>query len=355
MRARTTVSAMAVLDLYEFLRDRGIATEAQLLASGLNREALIDGSSDALPPQEQRLPEEQLLALWRIAANNTKVPQIGLLAGQTYNPSTRGVLASLLCHCGNVGEALQVFQYYIALMNPSERWETSVSDESLMLTISFAPDKDYPRPAVERSMAALVTWMEELTGISAAPTACKFAFPRPHYHLQYAAVFGEAVSFDGDTNCMRLPREVLDRPIRTANPYLKKILQERAHQALQKIESESELVNKVRQRIRASLDGGLGIDDVCRSLHVSRPTLYRRLKREGTSYRDLLAAVRKELAYRQIQQGQPVACVSDNLGFKDVSTFHRAFRRWFKQSPGALRAQTRARPQRGRGSGVFSG
>ncbi|WP_244068902.1 AraC family transcriptional regulator [Bradyrhizobium sp. Ce-3] len=335
---------MAVLDLYDFLRDQGIATDGQLLEAGLNRAVLIDGSSEALPPQEQRLPEEQLLALWRIAASNTEVPQIGLLAGQTYNPSTRGVLASLLCHCSNVGEALQVFQHHIALMNPSERWETSVSDDSLMLTISFAPDKDYPRPAIERSMGALVTWMAELTGISAAPTACTFAFPRPRYHWQYAAVFGKAVSFGGDVTCMRLPRVVLDRPIRTANSYLKTILQERAHQALQKIESESLLVNKVRQRIGASLDRGLGIDEVCRSLHLSRPTLYRRLKREGTSYRELLAAVRKELAYRQIRQGQPVACVSDNLGFKDVSTFHRAFRRWFKQSPGALRAQTRAMP-----------
>ncbi|WP_128971462.1 helix-turn-helix transcriptional regulator [Bradyrhizobium tropiciagri] len=143
---------------------------------------------------------------------------------------------------------------------------------------------------------------------------------------------------------MLLPRDVLDRPIRTANPYLKTILQERAHQALQNIEIESVLVSKVRQRIRASLDRGLDIEDVCRSLHVSRPTLYRRLKREGTSYTELLTAERKQLAYRQIRQGQPVACVSDNLGFKDVSTFHRAFRRWFNQSPGALRAQTRARP-----------
>lgn len=172
------------------------------------------------------------------------------------------------------------------------------------------------------------------------PAACTFAFSRPPYHRRYAEVFGRTASFGGDITCMHLPLDVLRRPIRSANAYLKQILQERAQQVLQNIETESVLVGKVRQRIRSGLHRGLGIDDVCRALHVSRPTLYRRLKREGTSYTELLAEVRKELAYMQIRQGLPVACVSDNLGFKDVSTFHRAFQRWFKQSPGALRAQS---------------
>lgn len=260
---------------------------------------------------------------------------------QTYNPSMRGVLASLLCHCRDVGEALQVFQHHIALMNPSERWLSSIRGGSLVLTISFAPDRAYPRPALERSMSALVTWIAEQTGIHVTPAACGFAFPRPSYHGRYAEVFGNALSFGGDISCMHLPSEVLYRPIRGANSYLKQVLQERAQQALQRIEIENVFVGKVRQRIRLSLHRGLGIGDVCNALHVSRPTLYSRLKREGTSYTELLAVVRKELAYQQIEQGRPVVCISDNLGFKDVSSFHRAFRRWFKQSPGALRARLR--------------
>ncbi|WP_420965291.1 AraC family transcriptional regulator ligand-binding domain-containing protein [Bradyrhizobium sp. B120] len=341
MRSRVTVSALAVLDLYDLLLASGAATKSQLLKAGLDREAMIDCSVGAPPAQEQRLPEAHLLTLWRAAANSTEVPHIGLLVGQTYNPSMRGVLASLLCHCRDVGEALQVFQHHIALMNPSERWVSSIRGGSLVLTISFAPDRAYPRPALERSMSALVTWIAEQTGIHVTPAACTFAFPRPSYHGRYAQVFGNALSFGGDITCMHLPSEVLNRPIRGANSYLKQVLQERAQQALQKIEIENVFVGKVRQRIRLSLHRGLGIGDVCRALHVSRPTLYRRLKREGTSYTELLAAVRKELAYQQIEQGQPVVCVSDNLGFKDVSSFHRAFRRWFKQSPGALRARLR--------------
>lgn len=335
----TTVSAVAVLDLHELLLVRGAATEAEMEAAGLDRETLVDRSSAALPVQEQRLHESRLLALWQIAARSKDVPHIGLLVGQAYNPSTRGVLASWLFQCNHLGEALQVFQNHIALMNPSESWTASETKDSLLLAFSFAPDKNYPRAAIERSMSALLRWTKEMTGAPIVPSACEFAFSRPSYPELYSEVFGENVRFECERNCIHLPREFLHRPIHSANAYLKQILEERALQTFQQLDVTSELSGKVRQRIQSELHLGLRIDRICESLHVSRPTLYRRLKREGTCFTELVETVRKDMAYKQIRQGLPVASVSDGLGFKDVSTFHRAFRRWFNQSPGECRVQ----------------
>ncbi len=196
------------------------------------------------------------------------------------------MLASWLFHCDDLGEALRVFQRHIALMNPSESWMLDVDGDSLSLTISFAPGKAYPRAAVERSMTALTTWARELTGVPLVPTACEFAFSRPPYLASYTGIFGPNMGFDCDRNCIRLPQEILRRPIRSANSYLKQILEERARQALEKLEGESELIDKVRQRILSNLHLGLSIEEVCNALHVSRPTLYRRLKREGTVTRN---------------------------------------------------------------------
>jgi len=68
---------------------------------------------------------------------------------------------------------------------------------------------------------------------------------------------------------------------------------------------------------------------VCAALHLSRPTLYRRLKQDGTSYSELLENIRKDLARQHLQQGLAPAAISEALGFKDISTLHRAFKRWF--------------------------
>ena len=78
---------------------------------------------------------------------------------------------------------------------------------------------------------------------------------------------------------------------------------------------------------------GSSIERVCQALHVSRATLYRRLKQEGTSFTELLSSLRKARASQLIQQGLPAFAISDELGFKDVSTYHRACKRWFGMAP----------------------
>lgn len=340
MRGTTYVSAVAVLDLHDLLLAMGVATPAQMHAAGLNRDALIDSSSTALPMQEQRLDESFLLALWRLAASNPQVPHIGLVVGQTFNPATRGMLASWLFQCTQAGEALDVFQKHIALMNPSESWAVSVTEDNLSLELAFAPNKHYPQAAIERSMSALLRWSQELTGEPVVPNACEFAFAQPAYHDLYVEIFGTNLRFDGERNCLHLPRAFLRRPIHSANSYLKQVIEERALRTFQQLQVKGELLGRVRQLIQENLQSGVSIEQACQALHVSRPTLYRRLKQEGTSFTELVTSVRKDLAYKQIRQGLAVAAVSEGLGFKDVSTFHRAFKRWFNQSPGLFRAHT---------------
>lgn len=334
MGKTTRVSAVAVLDLYDLLLQLGAVTQAQLHAAGLNRTALLDHCNSALPLQEQRLDEALLLALWQLASSNPQIPHIGLLIGQTFNPDSRGVLASWLFQCQRAGEALHVFQQHIALMNPSERWTLDETGDELVLQFTFAPDKHYPQAAIERSMSALLRWNEEMTGVCVVPSTCEFSFARPAYHERYVEIFGPNLHFERGRNCLRMSRAFLHNPIRSANRYLEHVLAERALQAYQQLQNKDELLGKVRQLIEADLQQGACIERVCQALHVSRPTLYRRLKQEGTSFTELLSSLRKARASQLIQQGLPAFAISDELGFKDVSTYHRACKRWFRQQPG---------------------
>jgi AraC-like DNA-binding protein len=71
---------------------------------------------------------------------------------------------------------------------------------------------------------------------------------------------------------------------------------------------------------------------------MSPRSLQRRLHEQGRSLQSLLGELRVELARRYLAEpGESVSEVAFLLGFSEVSTFHRAFRRWTGQTPGEYR------------------
>ncbi len=319
---------MAVLDLHDQLLQLNVVTLAQMRAAGLHRERLIDASTAAPPMQEQRIEESRLLALWQVAISNPNVAPIGLLLGQQIDPDARGVLASWLLQCARVDEAFAIFVDHIALMNPSECWQACDGENGLELVFSFAPGKPYPQAASERSMSALLHWHRAFTGVQVVPSACDFTFPEPAYVQHFFDVFGRNLRFSRPRNCLYLPSSFLHHPIQGANPYLKRLLQERALHTHAQLQRDTVLVSRVRTLIQQNLPRGAGIEQVCAALHLSRPTLYRRLKQDGTSYSELLEAIRQKLAEQYSQQGMAAGPISEALGFKDIGTLHRALKRW---------------------------
>lgn len=85
-------------------------------------------------------------------------------------------------------------------------------------------------------------------------------------------------------------------------------------------------------------DGTSSIGDVAKRLATSSRTLQRRLAEIGTSHADLLDETRTELARRYLgERSLSIPEVAFLLGYADVPTFHRAFKRWTQRTPGEHR------------------
>ncbi len=73
----------------------------------------------------------------------------------------------------------------------------------------------------------------------------------------------------------------------------------------------------------------LRADSVASELGMSGTTLRRRLRADHTSYQFLLDRARQYRCEQQLQRvWRPGKCMADELGYLEVNSFYRAFRRW---------------------------
>jgi len=93
--------------------------------------------------------------------------------------------------------------------------------------------------------------------------------------------------------------------------------------------------------------GGTSVELTADRLGLSVRSLQRCLERQGTSYSDVLEETRYELARSLLMNPTlKVVCVSRRLGYRDPSSFSRAFARWAGCSPRQYR--TSCEHRRGR-------
>lgn len=79
--------------------------------------------------------------------------------------------------------------------------------------------------------------------------------------------------------------------------------------------------------------GELSKEFVADKLKINPRTLQYRLKKRGTSFKEVLAKTRLELAETYLKQQKGVSEIAHLLGYTDTSNFCRAFKNWTGKSP----------------------
>lgn len=105
-------------------------------------------------------------------------------------------------------------------------------------------------------------------------------------------------------------------------------------------------IDAICRLIETLLPGGYPvIDEVAQLLQVSPRTLQRLLNEQGCSYSGLVERCRSRLACESLRQTQdPVRDIAALLGYRDTSSFSRAFRRWTGTAPRDFRNQSLGQP-----------
>jgi AraC-like DNA-binding protein len=102
--------------------------------------------------------------------------------------------------------------------------------------------------------------------------------------------------------------------------------------------TRSDEAHSIKEWIRSAAQLGPDVSlpelrAVAQHFCITPRTLQRRLRECGTTFRQLSNEVRLELANEQLASSATVLQVAEAAGFAEVSSFHRAFKRWTGQTP----------------------
>jgi AraC-like DNA-binding protein len=312
------------------------------VAQGASREALLQNvglTSDTLTIPEARVSYVQFAMLVNNALRLTGNPALGLDFGRNVHLSHMGVLGLAVMSSPNAGAAFDMgLRYYRAL---APAWDLTLrvnGDEGVFTARETIPLNPFLEFATEALLAAVDGQGRFLLGRKLPVRQLRLNYPKPRHAARYAEMVDAPILFDQDVTESTFDANVLKEPLSSADPATAKLAEQYCAAQVSVALSLEGLVAQVRRVLDSQQGRPPTVHDVARALQTSERSLKRGLQGMGTSYQELLdearsARARAWLSYTEMTTSQ----IAEQLGFGDVRSFRRAFKRWTGQTPNSLR------------------
>lgn len=316
------------------LRRRHIDPEPLLAATGID---IADTAS--------RIPVDRYAALYNLLNREFDDEGFGLFA-QPMRVGSFEFLCRACLSAPTLAEALTRASRFLHVVLPdlavSIRRRHGHAELAIAETrkLADAPDEHGRVFAFEwllRLLHGLACW---LAGRSLALDSVIFPYRRPAHAGDYALIFTEDSRFAPTvpggigTLVASFNANLLELPIRRDEAALAAFLDGAPGKITMLYRRDREMVIRVRDLLRAALPGTPGLEEIASRLHLSSRSVHRRLEEEGSSYRAIKDALRRDMALARLSKtDDPVGRIAADLGYTDTSAFYRACVTWTGMSP----------------------
>lgn len=315
---------------------KGIPAKTCLRGTGLAPEDLSDPAVEVSATQE-------IAVIANVLRAAGDPPGLGVEAGTLFRLTAYGIWGFALVSSPTLRSAIEAGLRFVDLTAAlSEISAREVGAETeLVLDVRDLPP-EVRRFVLERDSAAIQTIQRDLFASPLPIGRISFAFPEPPPEAlrQYDEVFGIRPEFGAGETIVALEAGLLDAPLPQANEITAAVTLQQCRELLERREARSGVSGRVRDILLGQLSAPPDATEVATELHMSDRTLRHRLAAEGTTFRALLDEVRERLAEELlVKGGMSVAETARRLGYREVSSFSQAFRRWKGMGPRDYRKQ----------------
>lgn len=250
-----------------------------------------------------------------------------------------------LIQAPTVGKALQQSLEYFELFLRDIRSEVQVQGKRVVVLMRCRAEDDYLRAVVTETFLLLIVgllcW---LAGRRIPISRARFDFAQPA-HGDAHLLWGTHVEFNGVSTEIEFDREYLRLPVVQDRKSLYSFLRNAPQSVFIRFRNREGLSARVHRRLCAcGYDLWPTLEQLAGEFEINLASLRRGLKREGFSYQEIKDEVRRTVAYERLKTTSlSIAQIAQEVGFREPSAFHRAFKQWAAESPGSFRERHQSR------------
>ncbi|HET9650848.1 MAG TPA: AraC family transcriptional regulator [Usitatibacter sp.] len=336
---RATVAAGFVTGMLSGLRARRIDPAPLLREAGIGREVLDD--------RGPRVPVAAYAALYDAVVRHLGDEAFGL-----FRVPVRAGTFEFLCRAAvgsrDLAEALERSARFLRLVLPDVAVRLERGERHARLVIEECrrlqrrandPRRVFAFEWLLRLLHGLACWL------AARPLPLeevRFPFSAPPHAADYALIYTERSRFGGAALAATFDASLMALPVRREAADVDAFIEGGPGKIVMLYRRDREVARAVRELLGRSLTAAPGFDEAARALQLAPRTLHRRLREEGTSFRGIKAALRRDLALARLEKTrESVADIAAALGYSEPSAFFRAFHGWTGEAPTTHRRRTR--------------
>jgi len=327
------IAVRAVEPVVAGLEELGHDVDRILAAAPISREQLADADG--------RVPHRTMMALWRVASELTGDEDLGVHVAFAAPVASFAVHGYALLSSPTLREAYRRGCRYQRLIHEATNLEFDEGPEEGVLHHSLPGGRAVPRQPAEFLATVWVRLGRLVVGSDWRPTLVCFAHPEPEGPVEHARVFAAPIRFASGRTAVTIANAVLDAPNPRSDEGLVGVLDDYATSLLALAPQRPTVAGRVGVRLTAAFQGGdlPTAEQVARELNMSVRSLHRGLEVDDTTFRELVAQLRHERSAALLADPRySITEIGYLLGFSEISSFYRAFKRWTDRTPAEFRA-----------------
>lgn len=327
----TTISSWALL-IAKALDHLGYSSESVFRTVGLDPKKLKDTNA--------RYSVQKMQELWRAAVELANDPMLGIKVAGFWHPTTFHALGYSWMASDSLKEAMERAVRHSKLVSDLVRLTFEKVSGAYKLNIGVHTVTYDPVPESVDAAAAVFVHMTRLVyGDEINPLLVTLPRAKPLTAKEFSEFFNAPIEYDAQETELFFIEEQVEKPLPTGNVELAHANDKIVKDYLSHLD-KTHVAMQVKTKIVDLLSSGMITEqDMASALNLSLRSLQRKLREEGTSYKEILEETRRDLATNYIQNSRlSISEISFLLGFSEISNFSRAFKRWHGRAPSDFRA-----------------